>query len=277
MDDHSANPAGRLWEFLNYMATRRSNQVQLLSACADYLGVPPVLSKDLYEGLGALVALPDDIESAVSSYNAHLPKEYLLRPLPEARTALAHLSSLHTGTDTFCAQYNDATLLGLEGCSYSLELVKRERPVTAETLGEVQKRAQAILDILAADEDLDERIKAVIYEHAESILSASNKVRVRGAAALLDERDRVIGSLVRNPETTGLIAKTSAGRNLFDLLTKITVVLTLVSTPAAIAADTLTILSLTTASSGSANDASDPFPSQEPGKSMSSEQNSALR
>lgn len=58
MDDHWANPAGRLWEFLNYMTGRASNQVQLLKACAEYLGVPPVLSKDLYEGLGELVTLP---------------------------------------------------------------------------------------------------------------------------------------------------------------------------------------------------------------------------
>jgi hypothetical protein len=160
------------------MTERRSNKVQLLSACAEYLGVPPVLSKDLYEGLGELVALPYEIELAVGTYKAHLPKEYLLRPLPEARNALAHLSSLHTGTDTFCAQYSDATLLGLEGCSYSLSSLKRETPVGAETLSEVQKKAQAILDILAADEDLDGQVKAVIFEHAESILSAANKVRI---------------------------------------------------------------------------------------------------
>jgi hypothetical protein len=266
VDDHWANPAGRLWEFLNYMTERRSNQVQLLSACAEYLSVPPVLSKDLYEGLGALVALPDEIDLALDSYDAHLPKEYLLRSLPEARNALAHLSSLHTGTDTFCAQYNNATLLGLEGCSYSLSSLKRETPVEAETLSEVQKLAQAILDILAADEDLDEQVKAVIFNHAESILLASNKVRVRGAAALLDERDRVIGSLIRNPEVAGLVGKTSAGRNLFDLLTKITIALTLVSTPAAIAADTLTILSLTTTSAYVSNQASDPVLPQEQNK-----------
>jgi hypothetical protein len=257
VDNHWGNPAGRLWEFLNYMTERRSNQVQILSVCAEYLGVPPVLSKDLYQGLGALVALPDEIELAVGSYDAHLPKEYLLRPLPEARAALAHLSSLHTGTDAFCAQYTNATLLGLEGCSYSLSSLKRETPVEAETLSEVQKKAQAILDILAADEDLDEQVKAVIYDHAESILSAANKVRVRGAAALLDVRDRVIGSLIRTPEMTGLVGKTSAGRNLFDLLTKITIVLTLVSAPAAIAADTLTILSLTTASADASDQVSD--------------------
>ena len=260
LEDHGANPAGRLWEFLNYMSERRSNNVQLLTACSEYLDVPPVLSKDLYKGLGALVALPDEIELAISSHDTHLPKEYLLRPLPEARNALAHLSSLHTGTDTFCAQYSNATLLGLEGCSYSLSTLRRETPVEAETLSEVRKKAQAILDILAADEDLDEQVKSVIFDHAESILSAANTVRVRGAMALLDERDRVIGSLVRNPEMAGRVGKTSAGRNLFDLLTKITIALTLVSTPAAIAADTLTILSLTTASTAASDQTSARLP-----------------
>lgn len=257
MNDHWANPAGRLWEFLKYMTERRSNQVQLMTACAEYLGVPPVLSKDLYEGLGALIALPDKIELAVGSYDAHLPKEYLLRPLPEARSALAHLSSLHSATDAFCAQYTNATLLGLEGCSYSLSSLKQEAPIEPGTLTELQKKAQAILDILAADEDLDEQIKTVIFEHAESILSATNRVRVRGTAALLDERDRVIGSLLRNPEMTGQAAKTPAGRNLFDLLTKISVVLTLFSAPTAIAADALTILSLTTAAADTTDQVSD--------------------
>lgn len=260
MDDHWANPAGRLWEFLNYMTQRRSNTVQLLTACSEYLGVPPVLSRDLYKGLGDLVNLPDEIELAISSHDTHLPKEYLLRPLPEARNALAHLSSLHIGTETFCSQYTNATLLGLEGCSYSLSSLDREASVEAETLSDVQKKAQAILDILAADEDLDEQVKSVIFDHAESILSASNRMRVRGAAALLDERDRVIGSLIRNPEMAGRVGKTSAGRNLFDLLTKITIALTLVSTPVAITADTLTILSLTTASADASNQASAPLP-----------------
>lgn len=269
-DDHWTNPAGRLWEFLNFMNERRSNKIQLLSACAEYLGVPPVLSKNLYEGLGSLVTLPDEIELAIGSHDTHFPKEYLLRPLPEARSALAHLSSLHTGTDTFCAQYSNATLLGLEGCSYSLSSLKGETPVEAETLREIQEKAQAILDILAADEDLDQQVKAVIFADAESILAAVNKVRVRGAAALLDERDRVIGSFIRNPNMFGLVGKTSAGRNLFDLLTKITIVFTLVSAPAAIAADTLTILSLTTAATNTSDQVSDPPLSQDQDESVSS-------
>lgn len=260
MNDHWANPAGRLWEFLNYMVERSSNQVNLLTACSEYLSVKPVPSRDLYEGLGALVALPYEIQESLDSAQTQLPKEYLLRHLPEAVNALAHLTTLNTGTDVFCAQYNSATLLGLEACSYQLLSLNRETPVETETLSEVRKLAQAILDILAADEDLDEHVKRVIFDHAESLLRASNMVRVRGAAALLDERDRVIGSLIRNPEMVGLVGKTSAGRNLIDLLTKITFALTLLSAPPAIAADTLTILSLTTTSASVSNQAADPIP-----------------
>jgi hypothetical protein len=69
---------------------------------------------------------------------------------------------------------------------------------------------------------------------------------------------------------TGLVGKTPAGRNLFDLLTKITVVLTLVSAPAAIAADTLTILSLTTASTDASGQVSDPLLSQDQHKTVPS-------
>lgn len=102
--------------------------------------------------------------------------------------------------------------------------------------------ALSIIDELAADEEMEPEVKRFIFEYAESILRASNLVHVRGAAALLDERDRIVGALQRNVQVLRGASENSPMQKLFEVLTKIKIALTLVSTPPAIAADTLTVI-----------------------------------
>ena len=196
MTIHLDNPAGRLYAFLE-AARQFAPDQPMRHAWGQALGVNPADLSQFWRRVAMVSALPDEVEQAVR----RLPdanEELLLRPLPRARVALSAAFTMGGTNNLFVNEFDAITLLGLEHCSDLLHRARFEPEIDSDTLEQLQQSIDKLIQVLDKQDDLDPVLERFIREHSAAIARALVDVRIRGAEALAEVVDSVVGAMVRS-------------------------------------------------------------------------------
>ncbi|MCI4657136.1 hypothetical protein [Cryobacterium zhongshanensis] len=231
MNPHCMNPAGRLFEFLNFVWSQ-PDQLPASAAWAQYL--LPGADKEqatFFKAVGIVLTLPREIRASV----ALLPpgpfaSERLLRALPAAEAALSIAPQLSAVTvSQMKAHYDRGTLADLEMCS---ELLSHGRPGVGQ---EIQDEDEPSLDAIrrlaneiqeeATESGLPQEVAALLWRNADAIVRAVDLYRILGQDGVIREFEGLVGSLVTKPAAFSAVQKSSSLREKIQRLSKEIIVL----------------------------------------------------
>lgn len=189
MENHAANPAGRLWLYFSEMSTKQVNKGVHFFA-APYFGTEGIDQKYV-AAMARLMELPDHVEAAVAAIERPpLPVAKLLRPLDSVRTVF-HSDPLATNNVAWLKEHVDgAALSELETTSHILNGVAQKGEIPTETLDKIRSLAARIIELATDDDGLDDEAKRAFIRYAHRISEAADLYKVSGAQPILDELDR---------------------------------------------------------------------------------------
>jgi hypothetical protein len=140
-----------------------------------------------------------------------IDKDTYLKPVVDVETAFSQ-TNIDSPWHIFNAHISDSTLLGLAFCSDTLSREMPESVIDQEVLDQLRTEIELMIaDIL--NSSIDERLKAVIIDHLESIRRALIEYRIRGSEGLRRALDSGIGTLIRHqeemrkPENASILSK----------------------------------------------------------------------
>lgn len=207
MNPHLMNPAGRLWALLVHSGTRGDGDESVLSVWADYLGMPPEYSSELYAALSAIAALPGRIREAVASGGVPAgEEEHLLAAAATAEAALRIAGDLHAPVSELRARVDPGTLAALKHASVSLNIAAAGaepfRVPPAEALAHAADRLAELAPVEARD---DRGTEALLRGQADRIRLALRLMVVAGPEAVRDALEGMVGRLALSADAIAAI------------------------------------------------------------------------
>jgi hypothetical protein len=210
----SDNPAGRLLALLKQGTTAPPNN-QAKGVWRQLLGVDEQDDSGLFRRLGEVMALPDRITIEVHALENENP-ELLLRWVPALHAAFQ--SPLENPWEGFIRHIDSAVLLGLEMCADRLSRHSPEVMPTDTQLDDLHRQVQELLAEVS-ESDIPRELQEFVVRLLLQMSNAIDDVRFRGASALRDLAEQMIGAVaVRqytangaaekdNPSATGIKKK----------------------------------------------------------------------
>ncbi|MFG6278877.1 hypothetical protein [Microbacterium sp. 5K110] len=190
MENHAANPAGRLWLYFTEMTSSPANG-GLNNYAAAYFQTRGISA--LYmKSMAGLMQLPDEVEAMVAQIESPpIPVEKLVRPLGKVREYF-NGDPLGANPTKWMSSFVDIGVLNdLETTSHILNSsVVRSNEIDQDTLEQIKSLAADIIDLATADESLDSDARAAFIRYAHRIAEAADLYKVRGPQGLVDELDR---------------------------------------------------------------------------------------
>ncbi|MFC9559858.1 hypothetical protein [Agromyces sp. NPDC056965] len=219
-DAHEANPAGRLWALLNETMgySRQGSTVAVRQIWCDYLGISVGDDVEYFAAIAEVISMPNQIADAVARI-AHPvpPADVLLEPLDPIRAALGFAASPGASVSQMMSNVHEGHLSTLRTCSFVLTSQGPQPTLGEQRRVELIEHARSIVDLLLSDTDLPVDLRRQILTAAQRIIASLSLYKVAGAEAALDEWDRVVGALIRDPEAIRQHAKHPAVQRLNKL------------------------------------------------------------
>ncbi|TFC15217.1 hypothetical protein E3O19_08795 [Cryobacterium algoritolerans] len=205
MNTHYLNPAGRLFEFLNYVWLA-SDQLDAKSVWGLYLDVIPEQEPaKFFRAIGGVLALPDEVRTSVAGVqDGPFSRERLLRALPAAEAALSIAPQLPSySVAQMKLHYDKGTLADLETCSELLSHGRQggrdiEFAGMENSLAGIRSLADEI-KVEATESGLPSDVATLLWRNADAIVRAVDMYRILGTESVIREFDAFVGSLVTKP------------------------------------------------------------------------------
>lgn len=191
MDDHAANPAGRLLLYFDEILTKQANQAVQPFAAA-YFGLPAGYSDRYLVAMAALLTLPDEVEALVSKIeDPPLPVSKLTNPLSAVRSVLEADPLGQQTVQWVQGSITPQVRSELDTTSHILNKYShRSHAISDDSLTQIKSLAELIIELAMADQGLDAEARATFIRHAHRIAEATDLYKVAGAQPLIDELDR---------------------------------------------------------------------------------------
>lgn len=237
---------------MKYLRDERGIDDALRWAISDYFSLDNAEPGSAYDPrifryIAELVDLPRQITEAVHSRAVRTPPdELVLRPLVRIEVALRYLGTMgNQPVRVLRDQYTDADVNELEHCIWHIDGLVVGQPIDSDALSSIRDLAQEVMDLANSAGDLTDEARKFIWDHAFKIWQSTEMVKAAGSGALSRSVDETVGHLVRDHDIqSAVVANDTAGKRLFELLSKVALVVNLVHAPLALSADAASLLQL---------------------------------
>lgn len=191
MDDHAANPAGRLLLYFDEILAKQANRAVQPFAAA-YFGLPAGHSDRYLVAMAALMTLPDEVEALVSKIeDPPLPASKLMNPLSSVRSVFEADPLGQQTVQWVQGAITPQVRSELDTTSHVLnKYLHNGHAIRDDSLTQIKGLAELIVELALADEGLDAEARAAFIRHAHRIVEAADLYKVAGAQPLIDELDR---------------------------------------------------------------------------------------
>ena len=197
--EHLRNPAGQLFLFLEHTRASQLHNQPIRRIWAEYLGVE-VGDRRLFIRLSRVLELPDAVRKDVEALrNPSVPKEMLLKTLPEAEGALQYVGSLDVQLMQVQTHFDRGTTSSLEFTSHFLNAHEPAFPAQG-VIEKIRALAEELREEVMSAEHIDPSLAHLLLDHVYRLLHALDEVALFGTTAVADETNRLAGWMVRNPQ-----------------------------------------------------------------------------
>lgn len=194
------NPAGRLLDLvLAGDNIGNSTQVPIRDAWRRILDVERGDDAALMRRLAQVYELPEAIRREITMLD-DVPADLLLREMTKVDAALQ--LPLTDAWQSFRSRVDATTRYSLEVISDVLARRAPEPELTTDQLADLLGNVRSLLDdVLTADLPAD--LREFLARHLQAMEQAIEEVRIRGADALRDAAEAIIGGVVIRSQTVG--------------------------------------------------------------------------
>lgn len=206
VDQHELNPSGRLYLYLVHVNS--SEGINMDHCLANYLKTIRQDLPPLYSAAAEIASYPAQIRESLQQHVDTPLGPLVSAELVKVDAALAWGSVLQGDVERFRSHYDAGTMRMLE--AWSGELNQRQGAVPEKATGQLAAILNALVDLqveLTNDGELDPRVRAALLRHVDAMTSSVHQFYVGGIDALLDELDRLIGSIYRDSTVTAEILR----------------------------------------------------------------------
>jgi hypothetical protein len=197
--EHLRNPAGQLFLFLEHTRESQLHNQPIRRIWAEYLGVEEG-DRRLFTRLSRVLKLPDAVRKDVEALrNPGVPKEMLLKTLPEAEGALQYVGSLDVQLHQVQAHFDRGTTSSLDFTSHFLNAHEPAFPAES-VIEKIRALVEELHEEVMSAEDIDPSLARLLLDHVYRLLHALDEVALFGPTAVADESNRLAGWMVRNPQ-----------------------------------------------------------------------------
>ncbi|MBF6238245.1 hypothetical protein IU474_14390 [Nocardia otitidiscaviarum] len=205
----SNNPAGRLADVLDALR-RQPPKDATIAALKAILGSGS--NAEFAAAFGQLQMLPERIERALYTYAdpEHEDINFMLGWRPRVDAALATAWNLQVPLQNVTNQYTDEDVARLRFCSSVLSRAKLEARVTEEQLHQLAQQVDELHMEVVEATAVPLELRTFLLEQLDRVRIALREYRIRGAEALRDVIERVVGSCVVRADITSTDDEESA-------------------------------------------------------------------
>jgi hypothetical protein len=212
--DHAENlknPAGRLYEFLNYCANNGQSNGPLLPVFTGYLELPNDLTPTVFRALADLREQPDLFRrEAAAMTSLPIPMELFIGDVDQVDNALARITNFGSQLSELRQHYDAGTLRGLRTASAIFNSASAMTgDIPGDKLGEIRGLVEALVALLTEDDTIDGDLRLLLYRYVDAIRRALDLYKINGIAGLNDVNNLLHGSLHSQPAVVAKVVKNS--------------------------------------------------------------------
>lgn len=212
MDNFKPNAAWRLYKFISEfkMAAQNGGDVEhILGAMS---GIDSPSTSDLTKMIGEVWQLPEQLRTELETIQG-LDTSAFIQVLEQFEIAMTYLA-LDNAPNGFLSG-----ITGLEASFMMMSaMISRDKPEKVLSDNDRQKLVSQLETILkdVKDSSLEEEFKNFVHQRVSSIIYALQRYEVLGSTKIIEEVEKMFGSLVRSlPEISNSQKKVSLAKKLY--------------------------------------------------------------
>ena len=224
-----SNSAQRLHDALSNLRGASSNQTAI-DVWPGVFQLSGATRSQILIQIGEFLALVEVVKSEVAdiAYAAEMSQELLSEWVPQLDDAIQNFT-LEGPISRFAGRITDTLLYGLRICAALFERHRPEKIISLDDVQELSLSARALRQE-ALDAPISSDLKSFVVDRLGDVIAALDAYPILGVSGLESSFERLLGSMIRHPQTWEKVGAEPIGKKIFKYVKKMGAVLTFVWT-----------------------------------------------